>query len=606
MNKFRIDEFKIEKFNSRRYLGVNLTKLEDHILIYGEHKSGKSTTLDALSYSIFGIKGSSRPINNRAATYIKMSNNELELTLDRKTGNNHTLVIKSLINNNIETITELDSINNKLMDIFNYPSEDFLEFRAKLLYQDQESSIRKYDSMKLLKILSFYTDLNSKNEEIEKLKNEIKNKTEENEYFIVEKKELENDLKDKKTIRYNSKNYIEHLQQLISSHDDGSIKQVFNVKKTNMELWKDIRDLQGKNLSLQHDLNKAYRSKIELEKFHEETLINLIKEIISVLICPVCGKKANLSKIDSKYNAKKCPYCGDETYDKELYDSISKRIQVSNDELPKLNEKIQGMNDEYKKNFKTLDQLKSKLNNLDLILNPEIVRSVEGFESFEDINFKKFIEDQRIKLNKFQSDFKEIELNIKKINNQIEDKTNMIVKTTKEIKSLESKISALEKELEEKSIKKFLEKVNYYYGRLMGYKKQPVVLENGKLLFKTRLRNKYDEIDDISAPKEIGESEKKCLDAAFLFAFIDLDNEYKSSMIDFVILDDPADGLYDDTTLPEDAHSKTNLLNLIKEKSRNNDAQFLILTADQSYNEILELPTTSVTFNKDLFRFGSP
>ena len=52
MNKFRIDEFKITKFNSRRYLGVGLTKLDNNILIYGEHKSGKSTTLDALSYAI--------------------------------------------------------------------------------------------------------------------------------------------------------------------------------------------------------------------------------------------------------------------------------------------------------------------------------------------------------------------------------------------------------------------------------------------------------------------------------------------------------------------------------------------------------------------------
>ncbi|WP_048042007.1 hypothetical protein, partial [Methanosarcina mazei] len=184
-------------------------------------------------------------------------------------------------------------------------------------------------------------------------------------------------------------------------------------------------------------------------------------------------------------------------------------------------------------------------------------------------------------------------------------KNNEIIKITTDIKSLEENISTLEKELEEKSSKKFLELVNYYYGKIMGYKKQPIILENGKLFFKTRFRNKYEEIDDISASKEIGESEKKCLDTSLLFTFIDLNNEYNSSLIDFVILDDPADGLYDDVSLPVDAQHKTNLLNLIKEKCVNNDTQFLILTADKTYNEILELPTTSIKFNTDLYRFDS-
>ncbi|AKB69501.1 ATP-binding protein [Methanosarcina mazei] len=605
MNKFRIDEFKITKFNSRRYLGVGLTKLDNNILIYGEHKSGKSTTLDALSYAIFGIKGSSRSINNRAETYIKISNDELELTLDRKAGNNHRLTIKNLTDGSIETITEIESINCKLIDLFNLPSEDCLEFKTKLLYQDQESSLKKYDSKKLWRIISFYTSLSSKNEEIEKLRNEIKSKVEEREYSFIEKKELESNLNEKRSVIYSSKNYIEHLDQLISSYDNGSIKQVFDVKKTSIELWKDIRSLQGKNISLQQELNKASRSKLDLEKFHEETLINLIKEVISVLICPVCGKRANLSKIEYKYNAKKCPYCGDESYDKELYDNIAQRIQLSNDELPKLNEKIKGIYEERKKNYETLNEFKNKLNDLDLILNPEIVRSTEDFESFEDDKFKNFIETQREKLNKFQNDFKEIETDIKELTNQIEIKNNEIIKITTDIKSLEENISTLEKELEEKSSKKFLELVNYYYGKIMGYKKQPIILENGKLFFKTRFRNKYEEIDDISASKEIGESEKKCLDTSLLFTFIDLNNEYNSSLIDFVILDDPADGLYDDVSLPVDAQHKTNLLNLIKEKCVNNDTQFLILTADKTYNEILELPTTSIKFNTDLYRFDS-
>ena len=273
--------------------------------------------------------------------------------------------------------------------------------------------------------------------------------------------------------------------------------------------------------------------------------------------------------------------------------------------MPKLNKRIEEINNERKQNYEILNEFKNRLNNLDLILNPEIVRSIDDFESFEDDKFKDFIKVQRDKLNKFLDDFKKIEIDIKELNNQIKNKNDENAKITTEIKSLEANRATLEKELEDKSIKKFIEKVNYYYGKLMGYKKQPIILKDGKLFFKTRFRNKYDEIDDISASKGIGESEKKCLDAALLFTFVDLDNEYKSSLIDFVILDDPADGLYDDVTLPIDAQHKINLLNLIKEKCDNTNTQFLILTADKAYNEILELPTTSIKFNADLYRFDS-
>ena len=102
------------------------------------------------------------------------------------------------------------------------------------------------------------------------------------------------------------------------------MEQVFDIKMKKSELWNKINEIQSRNLHLQHEKDKSFLLKNDFQKFYEESLVNLIKEVVSVLICPVCGKRTNLSKIEYKYHHKKCPYCGDEHYDKDLYDNIVK------------------------------------------------------------------------------------------------------------------------------------------------------------------------------------------------------------------------------------------------------------------------------------------
>ena len=603
MTKFRIREFSIKKFNSERYLGINLTKLDKHLLIYGEHKSGKSTTLDAISYAIFGINGSGRPINNIAETYIKISNDNLDLILNRKVGSNHKLTIKNHIDNTTETITDMDEINNNLTELFKLPSEDYLEFKAKLLYQEQQSSLKKLGNKKLLRIISYYTGLGTKNKKIEDLHDEIKIKIEKKEYASIKLKEFQNELMDKKNIIKSSRGHIEHLKQLVISYEDRNMEQVFDIKMKKSKSWKKISEIQTRNIHLQHEKDKSFLLKNHFQKFHEEKLVNLIKEVVSVLICPVCGKRTNLSKIEYKYNHKKCPYCGDEHYDKDLYDNIAQKIKNSEDRLPKINIEIKQIKDELTKNYKVLNDLKKKLDDLKLILNPEIVRCVDKFKYFDDDGLKIFIVEQKAKLDEQLEDFEKTKDEVKVVSTDIDEQSKYIEDISKNIETLEKNKNVLQKELEKESVTNFLQKMNFYYGKLMGYKKQPIVLKDGKLFFKTPLRGKKEELDDISTSNSIGEAEKKCLDAALIFTFIDLDKENNASSIDFVILDDPADGLFDDMNLKPEAHNKTNLLNLVKENCDTDQTQFIILTADKTYNEILGLSTTSINYNADIFMF---
>ncbi|NPE29475.1 hypothetical protein HNV12_16255 [Methanococcoides sp. SA1] len=604
MNRFGIKEFRIRKFNSKRYLGMNLTTLDQSLLIYGEHKSGKSTTIDALAYAIFGTSGSMRPINNIADTSIKLSNDDFEIKLKRKANTNHELTVKRIADGSIENINERHKINDKLVELFNLPNHDFLEFKARLLYQNQDYTIKSLDQKKLVRIISYYTGLSEKNKEIENIKNQIKDQIEESEFAQIKIKEIKSDQNEKRNFISESKNYIENLKQLISSYEDGKMQQIYDLKKQKSELWKEIDKIQSTNIYLLQEKKKLYSIKSEFQKYFDETLLNLVKDIISVLICPVCGKKTSLSKVELKYKHKKCPYCGDEHYDNSLYDNISHKINISNEKLPEINAGLNEINAKLENNYQTLNELKLESNILeDLVQNPMIVRNVEKYDSLDDPKFKIFINQKKDDLNRYEHDLKENENEITSLLKALNEVSISSKAIDEKIKDLQSKKEKLQEDLESESFTAFLSKLNYYYGKLMGYKKQPIILDDGKLFFDTQLRGNYKERDDISTSKTIGESEKRCLNAALLFTFLDLDAENSSSLIDFVFLDDPAEGLYDDIELPSEAHNRTNLLNLIKEKCGNSKSQFIILTADKTYNDVLDLPTTNINFNEDIHKF---
>ena len=354
---------------------------------------------------------------------------------------------------------------------------------------------------------------------------------------------------------------------------------------------------------LRQENDKNYRLRNEFQKFNDQNILNAVKEVVSILICPVCGKRASLSKIENKFNTKKCPYCGDESYDNELYDNIGEKIRISNKQLPEIDLKITKTDEELSNIHRTLEELNIQLDNLKLILNPKIVRSVGNFNSIDDEKLKAYINEQRIELDRILANLNKEKEDIRKTNELIDDKTKLIEALMSNIKEQENQIEQMYKELEKNSINKFLDKLNYYYEKLMGYKKQPIYFENGYLCFKVRAPGGRYDVEYISESTDIGESEKRCIDAALVFTFVDLDNENNASLLNFVIMDDPADSLIDNVDLPLEAHNRANLLSLIKEKCDLDNSQYLILTADVTYNDVLELPMKSITFNKDLSRY---
>ncbi|ETA69147.1 hypothetical protein MettiDRAFT_2641 [Methanolobus tindarius DSM 2278] len=602
MDKYRIKNFSIKEFNSYKYLGVKHTKvMSNHLLIYGEHKSGKSTTLDALAYALFGIKASRRPINKIAETCIIITNGTQEIKINRKAGTNHRLeVIDTSTSKITETLTDLEKIDQKICDIFKLPSPDFLEFKTKLLYQDQESSLKRNDDKSIMRIISYYSGLLNKQNDIDLLDRQIQSKEENKQYIEIRIKELEEEKKKQETIVKSSVDEMAYLKKMIESYENESLKDVFEIKEKQREIWDTIVKTQERNTYLNQEKKKLIIEKNELQKYYEEKIIDVLKEIISVLICPVCGKRTNLAKIENKYYNKKCPYCGDDEYDFELDNKIREKIAISKQNIPLIDFKLMDIKKELKDNNLKIEHLKKNSSELDMLFNPEIIRGVEKYKSYDDADFKAHIQDKKQLYLKWIDDLKQIDDEIHRFNTEINAKKSETDTLISEIKQLEDEKKNIEKKYFDTCIDNFLLKLNSYYSQLMGYKKQPIIYKNNKFYLKMKLADKKEEFEDISSSKTIGESEKKCLDIALLLTLNDLDKENNASRIDFVILDEPAEGLKNDSDLPDEIQVLSNLLNLIKIKCEEDETQFIILTADKIYEQVLELPKAQITFNMDI------
>jgi DNA repair exonuclease SbcCD ATPase subunit len=119
--------------------------------------------------------------------------------------------------------------------------------------------------------------------------------------------------------------------------------------------------------------------------------LDLLKQTLSSLICPVCGDKASLGKISNYYKNKKCPYCGSEHYDNSLYDAIAQKIDASDEKVPKFEDEIKGIEKQIDLKYKELEEIE-KSGNIGIISNPYALEYSKKYDSYDDENLKNDID----------------------------------------------------------------------------------------------------------------------------------------------------------------------------------------------------------------------
>ncbi|WP_459202081.1 AAA family ATPase [Methanococcus sp. CF] len=597
MDKFKITTFNIEKYSELSYGGARIEKEFDNLMIYGGNSSGKSTTIDALGYAVFGTGGSRIKNHNLADTYIELKNSDYELSIKRKVGDEHFLTVKSLKDsaNETETIRGIDKIDAKIKELFNINKES-LEPRGKIVYQSPNDSLRKLNKSRFMELLSYYTGLYQKNYTIDENKKVLRKIEDDKGHLEIDQNRIKKEIAMLKTQNRDSEKYIGKLKNLVESYENGSMEKYFEFKKQKNEVFEQAKELSSNIKSLESKKRQKLGELGKLKSFYKQQILDLVKQTLSSLVCPVCGDNANLGKISNYYKTKKCPYCGSENYDKSLYDIIANRIDSSDEKVPEFEKEIEKITKEIDDKKAMLESIEKGEKNLELIDNPYALDYCKKYDSYQS-------EELKLEINEKIKELEDRKQELTKITNEIKNKTDMLESIEKEIKKLDESKTQIEKEntklyseLEKESISVFLEKLNHYYGKLMGIKSQNIVYRKGDFLFEDTLHNdvKYLSIFD----ERRGNAQKRCLDFSLACAFSDLDKIYNVSNIGYIIMEDPAEGVYNDEM--DEVNHKETLIEILKEKIEKDDMQIILLTADNEYTNKLKMENINIRFQMKL------
>ncbi|MBP2143826.1 cell division septum initiation protein DivIVA [Methanococcus voltae] len=601
MSKFKIKSFDISKFSNDAYLGVKKEDTYLHsLLIRGANKTGKSTTVEALNYAIYGPEcvNSKYPITNNSRTDIELENSDYNLKIYRSGNKKHKLIIKNKnTNETLPEITNHDEIQKNLIKIFNMEYNKLKELKYKTIYQNENNNLRKKGINELKNAISYYGGYYKENLELiedEQLLNQIKKEIEKLDNSNNQiKKEIE---KLDRNIKYNEQDQ-QNISQFIQYYESGELEKYFTTKKKNKEAENELKKLGQvvKEITrLQEEKRGMERSMDEINLYYENKIMDILKDILSSLNCPVCGGEIEEKSLKYRVEHKQCPFCGKKHDSIELYEKIKQKISLSKEQHPETIAKIDKLNKiiSAKKDLRNNITKKNKKNPFYGLKNYTI-RIVEKYDSIDSDEIKNEYSECKIKYKSYTESNQEYKDNIKKLDSDVE-KNNNNIETLKNSKQTVSKHKTdLKTKLKQDIESYFLERLNYYYSYLFGSKADLIISSENNYIFSKPLAgnsNKYVNIFDSS----IGQCQKKCLDMAIVLALSDMDLKNNISNLCYILMEEPSEGIYDDKDSEgNDIEHKQNLFELLNNKIKEG-IQLIILSAEESYPDNLEIPEKNV------------
>lgn len=583
---YYVEEFAIEEFYSVEYVPVREKVNKKSLFVLGTNSTGKSTTFDAIIYSIFGNDFVDRPIKI-ANTKIILSNGEESVEITRKYNTEPKITILT----SGEEIRGSEQVNQKICEILKFPEKTSDAKRLidafRVPQKDEDSLIMKYKS-KLETIVLAFLDSTEFNEKIEVLEHEERELQKKLELKKVQKSDMLHDIEELNLKERMNKNYYNEIREFIEQFESGDINNTIKALKENKKVGERIRELVSLKTKKSQELFENGTRLSRMREYYNKELIEVVKETLSVLICPVCGDKVNLQNIEIRKKRRMCPCCGNEQYDGGIYQILKKEISHANEKFEEFLKK----DEELKKEIEFIKYEIGKISNekLKANMNSVIIRVLDNTRE-EEIKeeyqkLKQDMEKYEYSLNDSKNDVAELKIKLEEVEKDIES-------MPKEIDTLLILKKSIMDEKNSIILNSFNKRLNTVFSKLIYPLPYKLNLENGCLLLDTG-----NSIKDCSDKYAIALSDKKLIDIALWHSLLNVNYENNITNINFGLIDDVFENIdNNEITRKENLYS---VLGSLKKES-----QIIMFSINKKINENLQFEEKKLKIHQaKLSNFG--
>lgn len=568
--QFKIERIRINKFHAYEYKGIIKEIKGKSLFVYGTNNTGKSTSLDAIIYSIFGLDFIDRNLTI-ADTEVVLKNNEIELIINRKYKSIPRMIIRQKTGETPEIVDGDNDVYKNLIKYLNIPEST--SHAKKLIYaltipqSDNESLLRKYPKKDLDLIISSYSSGLAPINRIREIENDIEIKNKEIEKIKLKKLEIEQEIKEYENEIRRNEHHLSDEKHFIQQYESGELFKTIEILKVNKDISTQLSALTAKRTGYYDKKYKLYSEITKNKQFYKKELIDAIKETLSVLVCPVCEDELDTSKIEKRKERGTCPFCGSNHNPENIYKTIEDQINFSNEKLIDLEKEAKNV----AKNIKEIEKLIVELNNKISISKTNFILTRIKNLSREVVTEKY----EEVKENKIKYENSLIEIQKKNSENKIyiENLDDEILKNSEYITKLEEESTDLKINKTKEGIKKFNEELNKIYSQLITPHEYRLEFDGKLYLYKNSIKK------DCSDKNALGYSERKLIDFALWITFIKLNNNLN---LKFALSDDIFENIDN-----QEIKWKDNLLSILN--NIKNESQIVLFSIDKNLNKKINL-----------------
>ncbi|AEM58765.1 ATPase AAA [Haloarcula hispanica N601] len=349
---------------------------------------------------------------------------------------------------------------------------------------------------------------------------------------------------------------IEKLQSLI---DTGRIEIIRDRLLENEELNEELQDLYDRKRTIEQELRKKDRQLREARRYTQE-VNDLILNAIEELSCPVCDQVVAESTANHRLDRGKCPHCGQDRSLDDLKTNLRSRVESADDTVNQLEAGIEELKEEQAEIENEIDSIQASIPDL------SDLNDLTKF-TLEDNNYdieavaertKNELEQHRAEVDRLNTQKQSLEEERDEIQDSLDEMDESLEQVTE-------RIDELERDSFEEIVMSFQEKWSENYEALAGELGLEVrVEEDGQILLPGNGGpRKYSELST-------GESRLLNLAFAHTVASVARENENSDDSFEVVVLDEPFANLEDD--------QRDSAIDFI----RDTDIQYIIASSNES------------------------